>query len=957
MSTTLNALDQIRQAGRWMDEAAWLRAREQLRFAEWMTRQKNAAPAWKKCLENAMRHVAEADMSAPAAVVDEVEKILAPLARAAKKYTVFCAGHAHIDMNWMWGWPETVGVTLDSVRTVLTLLEEFPEFHFSQSQASIYAIIEKYEPEMLGRIAEFIKQGRWEVTASHWVENDPNLAAAEALAQHLLQTRAYMKRLFGLEPEDVAIDFAPDSFGFAATTPSYLAQGGVRYVFAHRPGCFQQPVPDAFWWEGPDGARVLAHNAQKRGYGASIDAGSVIFALNDSPSLGLDCGLVVYGVGDHGGGPTRRDLLYAREMASWPVFPTIRLARLRDYYEHVEKSGAKLPVIAAELNTEVAGCYTSQSLIKRDNRIGEARMQDAETLCAIAGRLGIPVPAAAAFDENWRRVLFSHFHDILPGSGVRDTRLYCHGQFQETMAFTSTTAARLLRAIAGRVDTSAFRAAAPSPALPPPPPQFLLEGFGGGAGIAAVDGAFSLAHGHGVSPIRPFVVFNPTAAERSEVVNFTIWDREFPETAGLFKNIRFEAVGADGALLPAQHVSDGFEWGHATQVYAARLSVPPFGYAALAFRQRVADTPAPAPKDPVALFDAKHHCFYLRHERGAYGMENSRLRVVLDSATGRVVSLFDKTIGAELLDPAAGGIALEYSIERAESMSAWLIDPAGPAATPALASMRRKQTSPLSASIELTYKAGRSTIRLEYRLDSESSKLDIAFTADWLEAGSSAAGSPNLRLAIGSALPSPALTAEIPFGSLERPPLPDDKEVPALRWALLESPAAPAALLALNDCKHGHALSGSTLRINLIRSSFEPDPFPELGQHKAAFAIEPVARGADRAALIAKAQAFNHPLLAMGTPVHDGALPPEKSFVKVSGAGVSFSCLKLAADRSGVIIRLCNMRGKAAPFKLVFDKSFGAPKTLEAVDLLERPLKTSAKTIPAKSILTLKATF
>ncbi len=955
MATTLTELDQLRQVGRWKDEAAWTRVREQVRYAEWMTRQKNAKPAWKNLVQKAMARIAESDTSAPETIIAEVEAMLQPMSAAAKAYTVYCAGHAHIDMNWQWSWPETVGVTLDTFRTMLTLLEEFPEFHFSQSQASVYAIVEKHEPAMLKRIAKFVKQGRWEVTASHWVENDPNIAAAEALVQHLLQTRAYMKELFGLEPEDVTIDFAPDSFGFAATTPSYLSQGGVRHVFLHRPGNFLQPVPEVFWWQGPDGSRVLVHNAQRRGYNCTIDPWNIFYALDQSPSLDVDYGLLFYGVGDHGGGPTRRDLLFAREMAQWPIFPTIKLSRSRDYFEHVEKTAKNLPVIADELNTEVTGCYTSQSLIKRDNRIGEARMQDAETLAACARLLKLPVAAPdAVFNENWRRVLFSHFHDILPGSCVRDTRYYCHGQFQETMAFASATTAQLLRAIADRVDTTPFRGSAP--ALPQPPVPYLLEGLGAGSGIAAVDGSYGLAHGHGVSPIRPFVVFNPTAAERTEVIHFTLWDREFSETAGLFKHLPFEAVDPAGKLLPSQHIASGYEWGHNNQTHAVQLTVPPLGYATLAFRQRLSDAPS-ATAPGVRLLDATHHCgSYLRKERPVFGLENEHLRVLLDSATGRVVSLFDKAAQFELLDPAIG-IALEYSVERSEHMSAWLNDPAGPAITPRLVSMNHRQNGPLSATIELTCKVERSTLRLAYRLDAGARQLRIDFTADWLEVGTRETGSPNLRLAVASALPQPAATCEIPFGSITRPPLSDDTEVPALRWALLESKTAPLGLLLLNDCKHGHALTGSTLRLNLIRSSFDPDPFPELGQHKAAFAVEAVPRAADRAQLTAKAQAFNHPLFVLGTPVHAGDLPAQSALVTLTGKGVSLSCLKPAADRSGLILRLTNTLDKPAPFAVAFDKSLGKPKSLIAVDLLERPVKTDIKSIPAKSILTLKAVF
>ncbi|MCL1888360.1 MAG: hypothetical protein FWF96_05770, partial [Kiritimatiellaeota bacterium] len=735
MATSLNVLNQIRQVGRWRDDAAWTRVSSQLQCAEWLANQKDAKPAWKKLVEKAQDTVAASDPANPGEVVAAVEEILMPMSAAAKSWKVFCCGHAHIDMNWMWSWPETVGLTLDTFRTMLTLLEEFPEFHFSQSQSSVYAIVEKYEPAMMAKIKKYIKEGRWEVTASHWVENDPNIAGAEPLVQHLLQTRAYMKQLFGLAPEDVAINFAPDSFGHAATTPSYLAQGGVRHVFMHRPGNLLQPVPDVFWWVGPDGGRVLVHNAQRYGYGVQLNPGTILHHINQSPRLGLDCGLAFYGVGDHGGGPTRRDLLFAREMNAWPVFPTLKMSTSRAYYEHVEKTAKKLPVINTELNADLSGCYTTQTLIKRDNRLGEARMQDAQTLDAVGRSLGLPAAAPKAeFDDRWRNVLFSHFHDILPGSCVRDTRMYCHGQFQETVAFTTSMAAQTLRAIAGRVDTLAFK---PDPAqaqIPETPVAFMSEGgFGGGAGIHAVDGAYSLAHGHGISPTRPFVVFNPTAVERTEFVQFTLWDREFyGATWNMFKDLPFEAIDAAGNVLPSQRVAvNDRGWGHANQTYGVVLTVPPLGYTTLAFRQKLG-ADGPKPKHPVLVPDCGFYCGYVRDARTTYGIENEFLRLFLDPATGRVASLVDKATGAELLDPAVG-IGFEYSVERSEGMSAWLLDQAGPAVNPKLTSLKRNQNGPFTGALDLVYSVERSTVRVTYRLDACSRQLRLDFSADWLE--------------------------------------------------------------------------------------------------------------------------------------------------------------------------------------------------------------------------------
>ncbi len=943
--SVMGQVDRWRQVGRWHDEADWVRVRSQLRFAEWLVQQNPAQTAWRQSLDEATALVLQGDGAAPGKVVEQFEKLLAPLAEAAKKHVIYCAGHAHIDMNWLWGWPETVAATLDTFRTMLKLLEEFPEFHFCQSQASVYAIVEEFEPEMLARIGELVRAGRWEVTASHWVENDNNIAGAEPLVRHLLQTRAYMRQLFDLSAEDVCVNWTPDSFGHAATLPTYLAQGGVRHVYMHRPGDLNQPVPEAFWWQGLDGARVLVRNDYKRNYNAVIEPTLPLDALFEmKESVGLDFTMLVFGVGDHGGGPTRRDLLMMREMNQWPIYPALVPATTRTFFERLESEGADLPVIEGELNFEFSGCYTSQSLIKRANRFGEARMLDVEAAAVMAQGTGGAAVEKKRLDANWRRVLFSHFHDILPGSCVRDVRLYCHGQFQDTMAFTTTATSQMLQAVAARVATDSFDLPAFEPGEVPS--LFLSEGFGGGSGIAAVEGQLSKPHGHGLSPIRPFVVFNTTGAERHEVVEFMLWDREFPETAAAFDKKMFEAQLSDGSFVYVQKTGSGHEWGHRYQRYAVALTVPPFGYTSLAFRE-VLEAPV-APESGAKLIEPEHHCYYTRHERPAIGLENDYLRFEIDPATGFGFSLVDRESDTELLD-AEIGLGLEYSVELPGTMNAWVINHARPSVLPELVSYKSLAKGPTLAGIELEYRIESSRAKLRYWLAAGECQLRVEFEADWLEAGNEQKGVPNLRLVLGTLLENPLVSYEIPFGWIDRETEPD-YEVPALRWALMESENSDFGLLLLNDCKHGHAVTDSTMRVNLIRSSYNPDPFPELGEHKAAFALAVVPQGVCKSDVIAAGQSFNHPLLVQGAEVQSGELANENALVDVVGEGVVLSSVKLADDGEGLVLRVCNVTDEETEVMLVFNKLLGKPSVAQQVDLLERPLADGDLSIEGASV-------
>ena len=173
------------------------------------------------------------------------EEVLAPIGAIAKQYTLHCIGHSHIDMNWMWSWPETVALTRDTFKTVLKLMDEFSDFCFTQSQASVYAIVCEYSPELLDQIKKHVKEGRWEIAATQWVEGDKNLASGESLARHLLYTRCFLGEHFGLDPEDILIGWEPDTFGHAVTIPSILSRGGVTRYYLCRGG--DDEKPPVFW--------------------------------------------------------------------------------------------------------------------------------------------------------------------------------------------------------------------------------------------------------------------------------------------------------------------------------------------------------------------------------------------------------------------------------------------------------------------------------------------------------------------------------------------------------------------------------------------------------------------------------------------------------------------------------------------------------------------------------------
>ncbi len=884
--------------------------------------------------------------------VREAERLMAPIGEAAKACTVYCVGHAHIDMNWMWSWPETVSVTIDTLTTVLRLMEEFPQLTFSQSQASVYAILERYRPDLLEQVQRRVREGRWEVTASHWVETDKNMVSGESLCRHLLYTRRYMQRLFGLAPEDVPIDWSPDTFGHAATVPTYLAQGGVRYLYLHRPGVHGRPdVPGAFWWAAADGSRVLVRNDRALGYNGVIGPQVVSHSLVPfRREAGLQFTMFVYGVGDHGGGPTRRDLAVLLDMAEWPVFPKLVFATAKQFFERLEAEGARLPVLEGELNFEFTGCYTTQTLIKKSNRFAEKRLADAEAACLLGERVaGVPYPADG-LEQAWRDALFSHFHDILPGSGVRDTRTYAHGLYQQVVAFTASAGTRALRAIAGLVDTSDTQGAETDlpAALAPTAP-------GSGAGHGSADGGLSSYAADAGTGVHPLVIFNTTEAEREEIVEAAVWDPgwgwESPDS------VELDAEGPDGSLARAQVLERGTYWGHRFQRVAFPATVPGLGYSRWFLREKpvpaLAAQTEPEPRSDLAQAAATqstarqlgfvHPCRYAVYERGVEGLENEHLSLEVDPNGGGIRRLAHVPSGVVLVEGAAS--ILQYAVERARPMSAWEIEHTGAAAAPVVTKIERLAAGPYVASLAVSMRVAASELRLVYELRAGDPRLHLRLQAVWLERGSRDAGTPVLRLALPLAFAGaearPRAVYEIPFGALERS-LARGEEVPALRWAAVE--AGPRgrriACVLYNDCKHGHSFRDGILALTLIRGSFEPDPLPEIGQHEVRCGLACVAGSLDCAAVARSAAAFDTELAVVSTASRPGRLPPSSSFLRVEGAVLSG--LKRSEDGEALILRFCNPAEQETVARVEPAPLLGRIRSAEQVDLLERRLAAAA---------------
>lgn len=785
------------------------------------------------------------------AACQKAEELLEPLHQEAKSYQLILAAHAHIDMNWMWSYPETVAATLATFRTMLTLMEEYPDFHFSQSQAAVYEIVEKYDPDMMEEIRRHIWEGRWECTASAWVEADHNMPNTESMLRHIAYTRKYLSEKWGVK--DFEIDFSPDTFGHNASLAEVDAFSGVRY-FYHCRGLREDEI--LYRYRAPSGRELLTYR-EPFWYNAAVTPRMGIAApLISRRCAGLKTGLAIYGVGDHGGGPTRRDIELAQEMMRWPIFPALRFGTVWEFFHAAESVREKLPVIDHEVNYFAPGCYTTQSRIKQGNRRLEAQLCDTEVLGAAARKWTGFHPNQDGLREAWQKVLFTHFHDILTGSCVQDTREHAMGLYQQSAAMAQSQMSRAMQAICKNIDTSALGGSENDP-------RSQSEGAGGGFHVENFGGFPCPERGNGLT--RVFQLFNPTAQPRKEVVELTSWD-----WVGDLK--RAYVTDAEGRELPFQLVDCQLQkyWDHQYFRFLVQAELPAAGYTTVALRQREAEN------YPV-YFQSGERISALFDD---LVLENSRLRAVLDKGTGRIRSL--QVDGAELVDGDAGFSLVET--EPATS-NAWQIGRhIRQLPVEQCVDLRWTERGPLRQSVQAKYRIASSTLEVTYQLEAGSDVLKLNVKADWHEIGG--ATIPVLFFQTPLSYRPCHFRYDIAAGSVCRESTAND--VPGLQYGLAAREQG-AGLMLMSDCKYGYRGEGSTLGLTLLNSSTSPDPYPERGIHQ--FAIGLTASADHPAAAENKATAFCHSIQYQSNSIHAGTLPPKKQLVTLDAENVVLSAV------------------------------------------------------------------
>ena len=344
-------------------------------------------------------------------------------AKSADRPIVHLICQAHIDPVWMWNWQEGAREGISTFHTAANLLEEFPAFIFNHNESILYEWIEESDPALFARIRKLVKQGRWNIAGGWYVQPDCNMPAGETLVRQIMEGRRYFSDKFGAWPT-VAYNF--DSFGHPASFPQVLQQAGYGLYIHCRPVPHQLDLPAALrQWQGHDGAQVLALRPDTGWYCTGVIGVPGVQTARAQAENGVAQAretqrdvLVLWGLGDHGGGPTRADLNDLQKLMDETQDVEVRHSTPEAYLERITKQldPESIPVHDQELQRTFAGCYTSVSKIKRGMRRSEAALTTAERWATIAWwRAGVSYPDRK-LRRAWKAALFNTFHDTLCGS-------------------------------------------------------------------------------------------------------------------------------------------------------------------------------------------------------------------------------------------------------------------------------------------------------------------------------------------------------------------------------------------------------------------------------------------------------------------------------------------------------------------------------------------------------------
>lgn len=367
------------------------------------------------------------------------------------KPTITYVGTTHFDPIWMWSWDEAMASIRGTFRSALDRMREEPRFVYSFSCPPVFDWIRETEPALFREIVRRVREGRWHLVEGWWLQPDCNVASGESYCRQGLAGQRYLKRVFGRRSRTC---FNTDSFGHSAQLPQILRKSGIEYTVFGRPSQDQQNLPGPlFRWEGPDGSAVLAFRAGGEGsnqYSFTLDKDARA-AADGMERLGHDL-IVLYGVSNHGGAPTRESIRQINGLIDDEAAPfRAEYGTPEGFFSRQDAS--RLPCYRGELQVRDFGVFANHAEVKTANRRGEYELLDAERAAVLARSLAGRACPRATFARAWEDLLFNQFHDIIGGACVKPAYAHVRAVHGRARAAAAEVLHQSLQALTARVDT------------------------------------------------------------------------------------------------------------------------------------------------------------------------------------------------------------------------------------------------------------------------------------------------------------------------------------------------------------------------------------------------------------------------------------------------------------------------------------------------------------------------
>ena len=390
----------------------------------------------------------------------EAREALRPLMEAKNGSTMpvfYAIGNAHLDLAWLWPMEETHRKTERTFAAQLRLIEQYPEYKYVQSQPAAYEMCRKYYPELFERIKEAIKGGQWIADGAMWVEPDTNMASGEALIRQLVHGKRYYKEELGVDSE---VLWLPDTFGYTAALPQILKGCGVNYLvtqkifWSYNEG--EQFPYHYFTWQGMDGSEIDSFLPTSYTYRTHPSEVNKIWQNRvQVQDLDLDAFLLPFGYGDGGGGPARDFIESAKRQEDLEGSVKVKMAGPLEFFHDMEAQGGPANTYVGELYFSAhRGTYTSQAMVKQNNRRCELALREMEMWSTLAMNKGMAYDFSKA-DALWKELLLHQFHDILPGSSIAKVYVDAEKAFHEILDGVEELQADALRELTDQKESQA----------------------------------------------------------------------------------------------------------------------------------------------------------------------------------------------------------------------------------------------------------------------------------------------------------------------------------------------------------------------------------------------------------------------------------------------------------------------------------------------------------------------